>query len=241
VNASGFSLEHPLFKDRTGQGVTVAVIDSGVHAANPHITAPVSGINLTGETEDTDFVDRLGHGTAVSAAILEKAPRADLFAIRVFDRTLATSSAMLARAIERAADEGCRLINLSLGTRSAEREDLLRTAVGYAVQNNAIVVSAYELDRMRWLPGSLAGVAGVLLVGDCPRDDIRLEPVNATQVFRASGFPRPISGVPPERNLQGISFAVANVTGMLARLLEGQPDLRSSADVFELLSEGRSW
>jgi hypothetical protein len=35
--------------------------------------------------------------------------------------------------------------------------------------------------------------------------------------YRASGYPRPIPGVPPERNLSGISFAVANVTDWLAR------------------------
>lgn len=215
----------------------MAVIDSGVHAANPHITAPVSGINLTGETEDDDFVDRLGHGTAVCAAILEKAPDAQLYAIRVFDRTLATSSAMLARAIERAADEGCRLINLSLGTRNPEREELLRNAVQHAAHQRAIVVSAYALDGTRWFPGSLAGVAGVLLDRDCPRHGIRLGVINDTPVFQASGFPRPIPGVPSERNLQGISFAVANVTGMLTRVLEGHPEVRSSTGVLELLSK----
>jgi hypothetical protein len=36
-------------------------------------------------------------------------------------------------------------------------------------------------------------------------------------VFRASGYPRPIPGVPADRNLHGISFAVANVTGFVAR------------------------
>jgi len=41
--------------------------------------------------------------------------------------------------------------------------------------------------------------------------------VNGTTVYRASGWPRPIPGVPPLRNLNGISFAVANVTGILAR------------------------
>ena len=40
-------------------------------------------------------------------------------------------------------------------------------------------------------------------------------------VCRASGFPRPVPGVPPERNLKGTSFAVANVTGVLARELVG--------------------
>jgi hypothetical protein len=38
-------------------------------------------------------------------------------------------------------------------------------------------------------------------------------------VAEASGYPRPIPGVSPERNLKGISFAVANVTGVLARVM----------------------
>jgi hypothetical protein len=233
-----FSLEHPLFQGHTGRGVRVAVIDSGIHAGNPHISTNVSGINLTGETEDDDFVDRLGHGTAVSAAILDKAPAVDLFAIRVFDRTLATSAALLARAIECAAEHDCRLINLSLGTSNPERADLLEQAVQQAIAYGAVVISARELNGTRWFPGSLQGVIGVLVDPDCPRHALRIDRRSEQPVLRASGFPRPIPGVPPERNLQGISFAVANVTGMIARLVEGRPALRSSDDVFDLIREG---
>jgi hypothetical protein len=43
-------------------------------------------------------------------------------------------------------------------------------------------------------------------------------------VFRATGFPRPIPGVPPARNLKGLSFAVANVSGTVARLLAEDDD-----------------
>ena len=43
-------------------------------------------------------------------------------------------------------------------------------------------------------------------------------------MFRASGFARPIPGVRPERNLNGISFAVANVTGFVARACETTSD-----------------
>ena len=232
-----FSLEHPLFQSCTGRGVRVAVIDSGIHAANPHINTRVTGINLTGEAEDDDVVDRLGHGTAVSAAILEKAPDAELFAIRVFDRTLATSAGVLARAITRAAERECRLINLSLGTLNPGRAETLEDAVQQAAARGAIVISAQELNGIQWFPGSLEGVIGVVLDPDCPRHALRLGLLAGKPVFHASGFPRPIPGVPPERNLQGISFAVANVTGMIARLLEGRPTLTFAIDVFELLRE----
>ena len=51
----------------------------------------------------------------------------------------------------------------------------------------------------------------------------------------ASGYPRPIPGVPVERNLSGISFAVANVTGFLARLLERDQTLRTVSDLARVL------
>ena len=233
-----YSLEHPLLQSHTGRGVRIAVIDSGVHTGNPHISARVSGVNLTGDTEDDDFIDRLGHGTAVAAAILEKSPDADLFAIRVFDRTLATTAALLARAIECAAEHDCRLINLSLGTPNPGRAEILTKAVQQAADRGAIVISARELNRIQWFPGSLPGVVGVLLDPDCPRHAFRIDRAAERSVLRASGFPRPIPGVPPERNLQGISFAVANVTGMIARMLEGRPALRSADDVFHLMVRG---
>jgi hypothetical protein len=37
-------------------------------------------------------------------------------------------------------------------------------------------------------------------------------------VFSASPYPREIPGVPRDRNLHGVSFAVAHVTAALARL-----------------------
>ena len=70
-------------------GARVAVVDSGVHAAHPHVQGVSAGIGIDGEgREHADFVDRLGHGTAVAAAIREKAPRAEREA-RAFGATSA--------------------------------------------------------------------------------------------------------------------------------------------------------
>ena len=76
---------------------------------------------------------------------------------------------------------------------------------------------------MRWLPGSLPGVLPVQLDADCPRDRYRAVDVDGVTVFRASGFPRPIDGLPPERNLSGISFAVANMTGFVVQAFASAP------------------
>lgn len=235
------TLDTPPFAGRTGKGVRVAVIDSGVHPANPHIRVPVTGVRLGADGEtDGDFADRIGHGTAVAAAILEKAPGIELVAVRVFDRTLATSADVLARAIVWASRDGARLINLSLGTANPARAALLAAAVGEAVAAGAIVVSARESDGVTWLPGSLPNVAGVTLDPSCDRGalGVTFDDPERSVAFAASGYPRPIPGVPVERNLSGISFAVANVTGFLARLLEGDSETRDVAEIARRLRTG---
>jgi hypothetical protein len=233
-----FSLNVAPFAGRTGRGVIVAVVDSGVHVPHPHVPAVRGGIDLTKPNGRADFSDRLGHGTAVSAAIIEKAPDAELLAVKVFGSALATSAETLARAIIWSAQNGARLVNLSLGTSNTQHAELLRDAVAQASALGALVVSARELDGQVWLPGALPLVAGVEVDWACDRDTFTLaaEPSSHDVIFRASGFPRPIPGVPRERNLSGISFAVANVTGFLARLLEHAPGIRSLEHVRQHLS-----
>jgi subtilisin family serine protease len=214
------SLDERPFVNGTGRGVVIAVVDSGVHASHPHLgDCIIGGESLVDVLHPDDWVDRLGHGTAVAAAIHEKAPDASLFVVRVFDRSLATSAQMLADGIVRSVEHGASLINLSLGTANTAHRDLLSEAVAHAAAHGATVVSAREWNGQAWLPGSLDGVVGVVLDPECDRNEIGY-PANYPEgtVYAASGYPRPIPGVPKERNLSGVSFAVANVTGFLARM-----------------------
>jgi subtilisin family serine protease len=195
------------------------VIDSGVYAGHPHVGGVAGGIAIRSDgTTEADYVDRNGHGTAVTAAIKEKAPAAELYAVRIFEERLSGNIAALLRAIDWAADAGMHLVNLSLGTANVTHEVALRDSVRRAVDRGALIVAARDDDGVSWLPGSLPGVIPVQLDWDCPREHYRTCRIDGVEVFRASGYPREIPGVPPERNLSGISFAVANVTGLLARL-----------------------
>jgi subtilisin family serine protease len=216
-----FTLDDPPFAGRTGRGVVVAVLDSGIHAGHPHV-GTVQGGESFAAASGGDCVDRIGHGTAVAAAIREKSPEADLLAVKVFDRQLATNVEVLTRAIEWAADQGARIINLSLGTANAAHADRLAAAVAFAAGRGALIVSARKGNQVDWFPGSLGGVAGVVADAACDRHSLEVMPGgDPIPGFRASPFPRPIPGVPRERNLAGVSFAVANVTGFLARAAEG--------------------
>lgn len=223
LKAVRLTLRSPPFAGRTGRGIRVAVIDSGIAAGHPHIGEVSGGVSLVGAV-DSDYGDRLGHGTAVAAAIREKAPDAVLLSVRVFDRTLETSADTIATGMRWAADRGAQLINLSLGTPNEERNAVLRDALDYATERGAVVVAASDSDGRPVLPGALSGAIGVRLERHCERDELVLD-VDALRrsnrwLLGASGYPRPIPGVPPERNLFGISFAVANATGFLVRLIE---------------------
>jgi hypothetical protein len=226
----------------TGKGVRVAVIDSGVHADHPHVGGVAGGVGIRDDGAlDDDFVDRLGHGTAVAAAIREKAPGSELLAVKVFWRTLATSVSMLVRAIDEARARGATIVNLSLGTPEHRHRDELADAVARARAAGVFIVSAMEGTGGRWLPGDLDEVIPVHLDWACVRDGYRIVSENGRSVIAASGYPRDIPGVPRERNLRGISFAVANATGFVARALEAAPEasLEAVFDTLEGAAAGR--
>src|SRR5438876_3501643 len=154
----------------TGKGVLVAVIDSGVHAEHPHIGGVAAGFGIRDDGAVTEeYVDRLGHGTAVTAAIREKAPDAEILAIKVFWKTLATDAATLVRAIDEAALRGADVINLSLGTIEMQHRDVLAAAVAHARRKGSIVVAANDEGGTRWLPGSLDDVVAVRADWACDR------------------------------------------------------------------------
>lgn len=219
----------------TGRGVRVAVIDSGVNSRHPHVGEVAGGIAIDEHgSECADYLDRLGHGTAVTAAIREKAPDAELFAVKVFDRSLSTNVSSLVAGIDWAAEVGAHFVNLSLGTPRQVHEPLLRDAVERAAARGTLIVSAYDDGEARWLPGSLPGVIPVVVDYALARDRYRVTDNGGVTLFHASGFAREIPGVPRERNLHGISLAVANMTGFAARVAEMCGD-RSLASLIRVL------
>jgi len=222
-------------REFTGRGVRVAIVDSGVHAAHPHVQGVEQGVAVRDDGSlDDDFVDMLGHGTAVTAAIREKAPDALLAAIKVFWRSLSTDIGSLVRGVDEGSRRAAAVINLSLGTSKPAHRPQLEAAVERARQQNALIVAAGEDEGVAWLPGVIPGVIPVQLDWDCPRDEYRVDSRNGRTVVATSGYPRDIPGVPRERNLKGLSFAVANVSGFVARALEAQPGA-TIEDVFEIL------
>jgi hypothetical protein len=198
------------FSGATGRGVRVAIIDSGVNPDHPHVAGIAGGTEFTGGAKGL-YLDYIGHGTAVAGAICEKAPAAELFAVKVFDRALITRAERILEALEWCVENGMHVVNLSLGTTNSRHRARFEQVVARAGGSGVILVSASQC-----LPGCLPGVVGVQPDPTCPREEYRAR----GGCFYASPYPRPVPGVPPERNLNGASFAVANMSGFVARAWE---------------------
>ena len=136
-----------------GEGVRVAIVDSGVDAANPHLEQAVDpGIDLVAGGDGS--TDTFGHGTAVAAVIAARqvpgsglvgvAPAARIVPVRVYasdDRDAGPTAARTAAGIEWASQQpGVKVIVVPLTTESDEV--VLRDAVNAATARGVLVVAA---------------------------------------------------------------------------------------------------
>lgn len=152
----------------TGEGVTVAVVDSGVDADHPDLEGAVlpgrSYVDIDPGAEprllalgsDPDPVyerafgqaDPVGHGTAVAGLIAGRAdslhpgvaPDASILPIRVLDdENRYHDSAMVGAAVEWAVDNGADVVNLSLGGHYDSAR--FAEAIAYAERHDVLIVA----------------------------------------------------------------------------------------------------
>jgi subtilisin family serine protease len=134
-----------------GEGVRVAVFDTGIDLAHPLI-APRLARNPAGRLVGIDLVDGdndpgdtgqpgdrgYGHGTHVAGIVAQAAPGAQIIPVRVLDRNGRGNGWVLAEALLWALDpdgnpataDGARVLNFSLSTPQPTR--LLRAAIALA-------------------------------------------------------------------------------------------------------------
>ena len=151
----------------TGEGVVVAVVDSGVDVRNVHLAGGVvlEGVDLVGEDSDGDprgWTDVSGHGTAIAGQIaaqaytsgdtpsglLGLAPDARILPVRVYvstdqrdvDAGLGPRSDRVAEGIRYAAEYGAQVINVSISFTEDAPE--LADAVAYATAHGSLVVAS---------------------------------------------------------------------------------------------------
>ena len=156
-NDPGFRNQYGLAKVRSpkawnysrGGGVKVAVIDSGIDASHPDLRGKIAA-QKDFVNGDSTAEDQTGHGTHVAgiaaantnnrAGVAGACPACKLLVARVLGPDGAGTVADVIEGITWSADNGAKVINLSLGHRGALAAE--EDAVNYAWNKGAVVVGA---------------------------------------------------------------------------------------------------
>jgi subtilisin family serine protease len=129
----------------------IGLIDSGINFAHPEFAAKSGSVVSGWDFVDNDPVafDELGgpatgHGTFIAGVMNLGAPGSQVRAYRVLDTLGRSDGFRIASAVLRAVDDGCRVINLSLGMQGVN--DALDDALHYANDHDVIIVAAAGND-----------------------------------------------------------------------------------------------
>ncbi len=231
----------------SGDGVIVAILDTGVDLAHPAFAGRLlPGLDLVDDDSIADEVGTglgWGHGTHTSGVIAHMAPDSKLLPVRVLDTNARGNTFILAYGIEWAVAQGADVINLSLGT--PYDSQTLRKAVADAQAQGVVIIAAAGNDAGDTFqyPAAYPGVIAVTAVNG---ENIKPDFANygADWVDMAApgvGIVSTIVG--PEGSgyatWSGTSMAAPFVTGAAARLVDQNPDAAPSAIASALMDNAQ--
>jgi thermitase len=207
--------------------VIVAVVDTGVDATHPELKDRlVDGYDFV--NNDSTPEDNVGHGTFVSSIIAADgnndegmsglAPNVKIMPLKVLDRRGSGSNTAIARAIRFAADNGAKVINLSLG--SPYSSSTARSAINYAVGKGVIVVAASGNEARERNPVNYpAAYSNVISVGATGTND---------RIASFSSYNNAVDIVAPGVNILGARSSTNN----MCRAISGTDYCASSGTSF---------
>lgn len=234
----------------TGAGVKVAVLDSGVDKTHPDLAGRVAADQDFTDAADTD--DEVGHGTHVAATIASVdaeyrgvAPDADLFIGKVCGTQFCLDSDVL-DGMTWAAEQGARIVNMSLGSYDLPGIDPLEEAVDRlsAERSMLFVISAGNSGPDGSTLGSPGTADAALTVGAVDRSgataefssrgpradgglikpEISAPGVDIVAAKAKNGAIGRPAGDPAHVSLSGTSMAAPHVAGAAALLAQQHPD-----------------
>ncbi|WP_408056812.1 type VII secretion-associated serine protease mycosin [Streptomyces huasconensis] len=242
-----------LWRQSTGKGVRVAVIDTGVDTQNPQLRPAVDAARgrnfLPTKDEKGKKIDRgkadgttdtVGHGTRVAGIIAARpakgtgfvglAPEATIIPIRQNDAEGHGTAETLAQSIDYAVGAGADVINISQDTaNAAEPSPELKRAVDRALGLRRVIVASAGNDGLggnvkKTYPASYEGVLAVA-ASDRNNERAAFSQSGGFVDVAAPGVDM-ISTVPLGGHCadSGTSFAAPYVTGLAALIKSKHPN-----------------
>ncbi len=215
---------------RTGRGVSVALVDSGVDTHHPSLSGRVKdSIEAFKENgrvvfRPSESGDAVGHGTACAGIVLGIAPECELYSVRVIGRRGGKGSALVA-GIRWAIEHEMQVVNLSLGTTIRDFFGTLHELTDEAYFRHVVLVTAANNFPTPSFPCEYASVVSVASHETNDPYLFYYNPAPPTE-FGAFGIDVPAAwkggGV---SKVTGNSFAAPHITGIVARILEKRPSL----------------
>lgn len=220
--------------EATGDGIKVAVIDSGVDTSHPGL----SGVTLTDDIavscdgmslkiENNEGADVYGHGTAVASLLVREAPEIQLGSFRALDSANHARSFVIAECVTQAISRGYQVINCSFGCRGLPRyvmdyKEWVDAAYLAGVQ---VVAACSNVDStVREWPSffpSVISVGGI----DCEPDELFGREGNMVSFF-AKGERVEVPWTDHKTRVEtGSSFAAPMVSGKVAKILSAFPEI----------------
>jgi len=216
----------------SGQGVTIAIIDSAID--KEHLELKNSIIQTQNFATEHAISRAEKHGTAVAgviassagnmAGIVGVAPDAKILGLRACWLNVEQSSSTcdsfrLAQALSSAIEQKADIINMSLG---GPKDALLERLIQHAISQGTIVVAAAGRlsNRSQSFPASMSEVIAAQSLSFKDEREVIFAPgsdVLTTMPRGAYDF------------VTGSSFAAAHISGVIALILQHNPELQQQA------------
>jgi subtilisin len=219
----------------TGEGVRVAVVDSGIEAGHPDLEGSVDasgGVVVSIDEEGQVVVtpgphdDAYGHGTACAGIIHRMAPGASISSVRVLGPGLVGKASAFLAGLGWAVEHGFDVINLSLGTTRRDWALPFYEVCDTAYFNGCFIVTAANNMARPTFPSLFASVASVAC--NLSKDPFRFHynPEPPTE-FLARGIDVELSWRGGSRITgTGNSYAAPHIAGLAALVKSKHPELR---------------
>ncbi len=219
--------------DATGEGVKVAVVDSGIDAAHPAVGGVNGGVVIEFDPDAEDGTrliegpheDLFGHGTACAGIIRKVAPRCELYSVRVLGARLTGKGIVFARGLRWAVENGMNVVNLSLSTGKRDYFSTFHEIADLAYFHGVMLVSAVNNVPGPTYPSEYSSVFSVAAHEGKDPFSFDYNPSPPVE-FGAPGIDVDVAWSDGSTiTATGNSFAAPHMTGLIARTLSKHPRL----------------